>query len=137
MGFYMNKSKLSILLVAVLLAVATVAALAAAQETGPRNEASFDELTSVDPMPEEVIAAAGIETEIASRVDAWSERIGADEMTPDEVSGALLTIWNRGIARLHEGPTWWLERKELGARVFFLCQRLPVDDPLRSDFCAD
>ncbi len=131
-----KRRRLAALLVAVAVTL-TVAltALASARETRT-PDSNLDALTSVAPMPDDVVEAAGIETEIAARVTAWGANIGVDNMSPDEIRQALLTVWERGMGDIPEGPTWWLQSKELGARVYFLCLRLPAEDGLRADFCS-
>jgi hypothetical protein len=131
-----RRSRVAFLLVApAIIAVALIALAGAEEPEGNLTGSEIDTLSDVTPMPDDVLQSGKVEAEIADRVAAWADETQVDQMTSDQVENALLTIWDGAIPRLEEGPTWWLEFKELGARVHVLCDRLPADDSLRSDFC--
>jgi hypothetical protein len=93
------------------------------------------DLVSLDPFPEsERHDAARLEAELERRLEVWSASTLPESLTAPQLGDALLTIWH-AMGELPESEEWWLQTKQLGARVHLICERLPADDPLRADFC--
>jgi hypothetical protein len=109
-----------------------VAVLAASQSEAPPSKT---DLVALDPFPESARHdAALLQAELDRRLEEWSATTLPSSLTPPQLGDAILTIWH-AMSGLPEGEEWWLQSKQLGARVHLICQRLPLDDGLRADFC--
>lgn len=116
----------------VLLTVGLAAGLAT---SAPNTQPDPQELTAVEPFPESARHEGTLlQAELDRRLADWAARVLPAELTRDEIVKAMMTIW-RAMGELPESEDWWLVTKQLGARLNLLCQRLPSDDVLRSDFC--
>lgn len=93
------------------------------------------DLVSLDPFQEsERHDAARLEAELESRLAVWSAATLPESLSARQLGDALLTIWH-AMGELPQSEEWWLQTKQLGARVHLICERLPADDPLTADFC--
>lgn len=120
---------------AVLVTLLAVGLASGMATSAPNTQPNPQELIEVEPFPESARHDGTLlQAELDRRLTEWAARVLPEDLTRDEIETAMLTIW-RAMGELPESEEWWLETKQLGARLNLMCQRLPFDDVLRSDFC--
>jgi hypothetical protein len=95
------------------------------------------DFVSLEPLPESVRHDAQLlQAELDRRLFEWAAKVNVARMTPDELATGIQVIWAQ-VQSLGETEDWWLDFKQLGARINLLCVNLPSDHALRADFCAN
>jgi hypothetical protein len=95
------------------------------------------DLVSLEPVPESVRHDAQLlQAELDRRLVEWAAKVNVAQMTPDELASGMQVIW-AAVQSLGETEDWWLDFKQLGARIYLLCVNLPSDNALHADFCAN
>ena len=95
------------------------------------------DFVSLEPVPESVRHDAQLlQAELDRRLFEWAAKVNVAQMTPDELASGIQAIWAE-VGSLRETEDWWLDFKQLGARISLLCVNLPSDHALRADFCAN
>jgi hypothetical protein len=95
------------------------------------------DFVTLEPLPESVRQDAQLlQAELDRRLFEWAAKVNVAQMTPDELATGIQVIWAE-VGSMGETEDWWLDFKQLGARINLLCVNLPSEHALRADFCAN